>query len=151
MTYSGTYAVVLVLHLLTVAFVVGPLAVLAVTSPRHARAGRVDGLRDAARSTRLYARATLLTVLLGAGMIGLADVGDAWRFGQLWVSASFALWFVAVALTLGGVVPAQQAAVEALETGGDTSGAVTRISVASGLAMLAWAAIIVLMVVKPGA
>lgn len=150
MTYSGTYAVVLVLHLLTVAFVVGPLAVVAVTSPRHARAGHVDALRDALRSTRLYARATLLTVLLGTAMVGLGDVGEAWSFGQLWVSASYALWFVAMALTLGGVVPAQQAAVEALETGGDTSSAVTRIGVAGGLALLAWVAIVVLMVVKPG-
>lgn len=150
MAYSGTYAVVLVLHLLTVVFVVGPLAVAAVTSPRHARAGHVDALRDALRSTRLYARATLVTVLLGTAMIGVGDIGDAWSFSQLWVSASYALWFVAMALTLGGVVPAQRSAVEALETGGDASRAGTRIGVTGGLAMLAWVAIIVLMVVKPG-
>jgi uncharacterized membrane protein len=149
-TYSGAYAVVLVLHLLTVAFVVGPLAVVAVTSPRHVRAGRVDALRDAQRTTRLYAFATLLTVLLGSAMIGLGDTGDAWEMGQLWVSASYALWLVALALLLGVVVPAQRAAVEALETGGETAAAATRIGAGSGLAMLAWIAIIVLMVVKPG-
>ena len=80
----------------------------------------------------------------------LGDIGDAWSFEQLWVSASFALWFVAAGLTLGGVVPAQQAALEALETGGDTAAARRRIGVAGGLAMLAWTAIVVLMVVKPG-
>lgn len=150
MTYSGAYAVVLVLHLLTVTFVVGPLAVAAVTSPRHARAGRADALRDAARTTRLYALATVVTVLLGTAMIGLGDTGDAWSMSQLWVSASYALWIVALALTLGLVVPGQRAALEAVEAGTDVGDAARRIAVGGGLAMLVWVAIIVLMVVKPG-
>jgi uncharacterized membrane protein len=150
MTYTGTYAVVLVLHLLTVAFVVGPLAVAAVTSPRHARAGRAEALREAARTTRLYALATVVTVLLGSAMVGLGEVGQAWSMGQLWVSASFALWIIALTLTLGVVVPGQRAALKAVEAGADAGGAARRIAVGGGLAMLAWAAIIVLMVVKPG-
>ncbi len=150
MTYTGAYAVVLVLHLLTVAFVVGPLAVAAVTSPRHARAGRADALRDAARTTRLYAIATVLTVLLGSAMIGLGETGDAWSMGQAWVSASYGLWIVAVGLTLGVVVPGQRAALRALESGGDAGGPAGRIAVGAGLAMLAWVVIVVLMVVKPG-
>lgn len=150
MTYTGAYAVVLVLHLLTAVFVIGPLAVTAVTSPRHVRAGRVDALRDAARSTRLYAMASLLTVLLGTAMIGLGDVGELWDMGQLWVSASYALWIVAVALTFTVVLPGQRAGVEALETGGDVASAARRIALGGGLALLAWTAIIVLMVVKPG-
>ena len=150
MTYSGSYAVVLVLHLLTAVFVVGPLAIAAVTSPRHARAGRADALRDAARTTRLYALGTLLTVLLGSAMIGLGEVGAAWSMGQLWVSASYALWIVALALTLGLVVPGQRAALRAIEAGSDAAEAARRIAVGGGLALLAWVAIIVLMVVKPG-
>jgi uncharacterized membrane protein len=149
-TYSGTYAVVLVLHLLTVAFVVGPLAVVAVTSPRHARAGRLDALRDALRTTRLYGMASVVTVLLGSAMIGLGEVGELWDMGQLWVSASYALWIGALALTFGLVVPGQRAAIEAVETGGSVDGAAKRIGLGGGLAMLAWTAIIVLMVVKPG-
>jgi uncharacterized membrane protein len=150
MAYSGIYAVVLVLHLLTVAFVVGPLAVAAVTSPRHARAGRTEALRDAARTTRLYALATLVTVLLGSAMVGLGETGDAWSMGQLWVSASYALWIVAVVLTLGLVVPGQRAAIKALEAGADAGGPARRIAAGGGLALLTWVGIIVLMVVKPG-
>jgi uncharacterized membrane protein len=150
MRYTGAYAVVLVLHLLTVVFLVGPLAVTAVTSPRHARAGRLDALRDSMRTTRLYAIGTVLTVLLGSAMIGLGETGDAWTMGQLWVSASYALWILALVLTLGLVVPGQRAAVSALEAGGEADGAATRIAVGGGLAVLAWVAIIVLMVVKPG-
>lgn len=150
MRYTGAYAVVLVLHLLTALFVVGPLAVAAVTSPRLAKAGQVEALRSAARTTRLYALASLVVVLLGTAMIGLGDTGQAWEISQLWVSASYALWIVAVALTLGLVVPAQQQAVKALEAGADAGGTAGRMAAGGGLAMLAWAAIVVLMVTKPG-
>lgn len=151
MRYSGSYAVVLALHLLTVAFLVGPAAVAAVGSARHARAGDAPALRAASRTTRTYTSATVLTVLLGTGMVGLGTIGDQWSLGQAWISASFALWFAASALTLGLVVPAQRSAAQAIEdgrTGGEFAG---RIAAGAGLAMLAWTAIVVLMVVKPGA
>ena len=151
MDYSGAYAVVLALHLLTVAFLVGPAAMAAMASARHARSGRAEALRDAARTTRLYTVATVVTVLLGSAMVGLGDVGDQWEMGQLWVSASYALWIVAVAVTLGLVVPSQTKAASAIEGGGDGSGFAGRIAAGAGLAVLAWSAIIVLMVVKPGA
>ena len=83
-------------------------------------------------------------------MIGLGDVGDQWSMGQLWVSASYALWLVAVALLLAVVVPAQKAAGEAIAraaTAARTPGASPR---RGGVAALAFTAIIVLMVVKPG-
>lgn len=150
MRYSGTYAVVLVLHLLTVVFVVGPLAVAPPLSARAARAGRADALRDHTRTTRVYSLASLLTVLLGSAMIGLGDVGAQWSMGQAWVSASYALWLVAVALLLAVVVPAQKAAAEAIADGGDGGAHAGRISAAGGVAALALAAVIVLMVVKPG-
>ena len=151
MTYSGRYAVVLVLHLLTVAFLVGPSAVAGVVSARHARTGRADALRQASRTTRLCTLGTLLTVLLGSAMIGLGEVGEQWEMGQLWVSASYALWIVAVALTLGLVVPSQGKAATALDEGKDGGAYAGRIAAGAGLAVLAWSAIIVLMVVKPGA
>jgi uncharacterized membrane protein len=151
MRYSGAYAVLLVLHLLTVAFVVGPTAVAAPLSARAARAGRADALRDHARTTRLYTLATVLTVLLGSAMVGLGDVGDQWSFGQAWVGASYALWLLAVVLLLVVVVPAQTAAAEALEGGREAGAYAGRISAAGGVASLALAAVVVLMVVKPGA
>ena len=150
MRYSGAYAVVLVLHLLTVAFVIGPLAVAPPLSARAARDGRLDALRDHARTTRLYAIASVATVVLGSAMIGLGDVGDSWSFGQVWVSASYVLWLIAVVLLLVVVVPAQTSAADAVESGGSGASYAGRISAAGGLAALAFAAVIVLMVVKPG-
>ena len=151
MDYSGGYAVVLALHLLTVAFLVGPAAVAAVTSARHVRAGRADALRDASRTTRLYTLATVATVVLGSAMVGLGDVGDQWSMGDPWISASYVLWLVAVALTLALVVPAQAKAADALEAGQDAGAWAGRIAAGAGLAMLAWTAVVVLMVFKPGA
>jgi uncharacterized membrane protein len=150
MRYTGVYAVVLVLHLLTVAFVVGPAAVAGVTSVRLVRAGRAEGLRAAARTTRVFTLATLATVLLGTALVGLGDVGQQWEFSQLWVSASYALSILAVVLTVGLVVPAQEAAAEALDAGQDAGRQAGRIAAGSGLALLAWTAVIVLMVTKPG-
>lgn len=151
MDYSGGYAVVLSLHLLTVAFLVGPAALAAVTSPRFVRSGRVEALRDASRTTRGCTLATVATVVLGTAMVGLGDVGGQWSMGQAWISASYALWLVAVALTLALVVPAQAAAADALEAGQDAGSHAGRIAAGAGLASLAWIAIIALMVFKPGA
>jgi len=151
MTYSGGYAVVLILHLLTVAFVVGPSAVAGLTSVRHARAGRAEALRDASRTTRLYSLTTAVTVLLGTALIGLGDVGQQWEFSQLWVSASYVLSLVALTFMIGLVVPAQVEAATAIEDGRDGGAFAGRIVAGAGLATLAWSAIIVLMVAKPGA
>jgi hypothetical protein len=150
MRYTGWYAVVLVLHLLAALFVVGPLAVAAVTAPRLARAGRLDALRVSLRTTRLYAMASVVVVALGVAMVGLGDTGEAWEMSQLWISASFALWIIALVLTLGLVVPAQRDAVHALEAGDDASGTAGRMAVGGGLAMLSWVVVVVLMVTKPG-
>lgn len=151
MVYSGAYAVVLVLHLLTTVFLVGPAAVAAVHAPRQVRAGRVDALRAASRTTRLSAQASVLTVLLGSAMLGLGDVGGQWEFTQAWVLASYALWLLAVGVTLTVVVQAEEAAVEALDAGRDAGHLAGRIALGGRIAMLAWTAIVVLMVLKPGA
>lgn len=150
MRYVGSYAVVLALHLLTVAFVVGPLAVIAVTSARLVRTGDLEGLRSAVRTTRVYAAATLVTVLLGSALVGLSGTGTpTWDMGDGWILGSYLLWLVAVVLTVAVVLPGQRAALAVLESGGT---AVTgRIAVGAGLAMLCWTAIVVLMVFKPGA
>lgn len=151
MSYTGGYAVVLVLHLLTVVFLVGPAAMAGMSSARYARAGHAQALRNARRTTRGFTLASVVTVLLGSALVGLGDVGAQWEMGQLWVSGSYALWIVAVAVTLGLLVPAQNKAVQAIEAGGDGGALAGRIAAGAGVAVLAWSAIIVLMVIKPGA
>lgn len=149
--YSGTYALLLVLHLLTVLLLVGPAALAAVTSSRLVRDGRAQALRTAARSTRLYTLGSVLTVALGSALVGVSGDGTPqWSMGQLWVSASYVLWLVAVVLTLVVVVPAQEAAADALEGDREAASLAGRIGAAAGVATLCWIAIVVLMVDKPG-
>ena len=78
-------------------------------------------------------------------------MGQQWEFSQLWVSASYVLSIVALALMIGLVVPAQVEAATAIEDGRDGGAFSGRIVAGAGLATLAWSAIIVLMVAKPGA
>lgn len=152
MVYSGTYALLLVLHLVSALFLVGPAAVAAMTSPRLARAGRSEALRDAARSTRLCTLGSLLVVLLGTALVAVSGEGTPqWSMGDAWVSASYVLWLVAVVLVLVVVVPAQEAAAGAADGGQDASSYAGRIAAAGGAATLCWVAIVVLMVLKPGA
>ena len=152
MVYSGVYALLLVLHLVTVVLLVGPAALAAVTSSRLVRDGRADALRAASRSTRLYTLGSLLTVVLGSALVGLSGDGTPqWTMGQMWVSASYALWLVAVVLTLVVVVPAQEAAAGALDDGQPAGSHAGRIGAAAGVATLCWVVIIALMVYKPGA
>lgn len=151
MRYTGSYAVVLALHLLTVVFVVGPLSVTAVTASRLVRSGDVATLRAAARTTRLFSIFTVVTVALGSSLLGLGSVGAQWKPSQGWVSASYALWLVAIGLTIGLVLRGLRAAAEAAERGEPTDGFAGRVAVGGGLAMLCWLTIVVLMVTKPGA
>ncbi len=151
MKYTGAYALVLALHLIAVVAVIGPLLAAPPLAARAARAGRLDALRDHARTTRLYALASIVVVVLGSALVGLGDTGGQWGFGQAWIGASYVLWLVAVVLLLVVAVPAQTDAAEAIETGGDGAVYAGKISVAGGLAALAFTVVIVLMVVKPGA
>ena len=149
MTYHGSYGILLALHLLTVAFIVGPLAVATSLSGRYAREGNEGALKAAARTTTGYGYASLLTVVLGSAMLG--RTAPHWSASQAWVGASYALWLVAVGLSLLVVAPAQRAALIALADGAPADGFAKRIAPAAGVAALAWTAIIVLMVFKPGA
>ena len=151
MRYSGAYALVLVLHLIAVAAVIGPLLAAPPMAARAARAGRLDALRDHTRTTRGYGVASVVVVVLGSAMIGLGDVGRQWSYGQLWVSASYVRLLVAVVLLLAVVVPAATSAATELEAGRDAGGLAGRISAGGGAAALALTAVVVLMVLKPGA
>lgn len=153
MVYRGFYALVLSLHLLTVVFVIGPLAIAGVAAPRALEGGSAAAprLRSAHRTVQRYSVASLLTPLLGTAMIGLGGIGKQWDYGDVWVSASYALYIVAVLASLLVAAPAIKGAAAALEGGSSTEVFRGRMQAAAGGAALAWLVIVVLMVWKPGA
>lgn len=154
MRYTGTYAVLLVLHLIAVLVLIGPLTWTWTAAARLAEGGSSDvgALRRLHRSTRLLASASVLVVLLGSAMVGPEfDDAPEWGWDQAWVPASLVLWLVAVALLALVAGRAMEDAVAALERGADGRPYAGRIRLGGGLATLAFAAVVVLMVVKPGA
>lgn len=153
MRYSGLYGVLLLLHLLTVVFVIGPLAIAGVAAPRALDDGEpaLARLTEAHRQIQRYTIASILVPLLGTGMIGLGDVGRRWEYNEFWVSASYALYLVAALALLLVAAPAVKKAAAALEAGASTEVFKGRMQASAGGAALAWVVIIGLMVFKPGA
>ncbi len=156
MRYGGLYGIILLLHLLTAVFIIGPLAIAGVAAPRALDDGEpaVQRLQDGHRLVQRYALASILVPLLGTAMIGLGndgDVGAQWAFNQFWVSSSYALYLVAVLALLLVAAPAIKKAAAALEAGESTEVYKGRMQASAGGAALAFVVIIVLMVFKPGA
>ena len=146
--YSGSYAVLLALHLVGVLLLVGPLALATATAARAVRAGEPAALHPTLRLVRVLSAGSVLVVLLGLAMLG-RDV-PAWELSNSWVLASLALWFVAVGLASGVVVPALRSALTEAEKGQSSAHLAAQVGAAGGLSTLCWVAIVVLMVYKPG-
>lgn len=148
MHYSGSYAVLLALHLVGVLLVIGPLALTTATAARAVRTGEPAALKSALRLVRILSAGSVLVVLLGLAMLGRD--APAWELSNGWVLASLALWFVAVALASGVVAPALRSALSEAENHQSSAHLAAQVGVAGGLSTLCWVAIVVLMVYKPG-
>lgn len=148
MRYSGSYALLLSLHLIGVLLLVGPLGWVTATAGRLAREGDVAGLTRALRLTRVFSMASLVVVLLGLAMLDR----DPTRIpaGATWVAVSFALWLVAVGLNLAVAAPTLRAALAEAAEGRPTDRFAAKLGAFGGLSLLCWLAIVVLMVYKPG-
>ena len=146
--YSGSYALLLSLHLVGVLVIIGSLGLVTSTAGRLARDNDGPGLIRALRSTRVYSIGSLLVVGLGTAMLGR----DPTRIprGAGWVSASYALWLVATLINLGVTAPALRGAAAEVAEGRPAQRFAARLGVAGGLSALCWVAIVVLMVYQPG-
>lgn len=149
--YSVARDIVLILHIAAAVFLLGPLvAVAAGTAPVVRRgADGLGALRWLHRSTRLYAVASVLVLVLGVGLVGRYG-GGGYSFSQGWLSAALALFVVATVIMVGVVLPAQRSAVERLAAGEDGRSLARRISLAAGVASLLYLVVLCLMVLKPG-
>ncbi|MFF9640345.1 DUF2269 family protein [Kitasatospora aureofaciens] len=148
------------LHVLASVLFIGPVAVAVSMFPRRAKAALAGGpdqasdagvLRVLHRITQVYALLGVAVPVLG---IGLAQVMNV--LGQSWLIASMIITAVAALSLLLFVLPGQQAAVDALGLAPEDE---QRTKAVSGLRMLPmtagvfnllWAAVVVLMVVRPG-
>ena len=137
------------LHLISAVFFIGPVAAAGPAIARATRAGDVGAVESSARMLRIYGYGSLLVALFGLGL-----VQKKWHaeFGDTWVWLSLALFVVALGVIIGVALPAVEQLGDALRGGAadKTKAALGKVMGASSLASIAYVAIIVLMVTKPG-
>lgn len=148
------FKILLALHLLAAIFAVGPLVHATTTAARGLRTADANATASSARTATIYSYASVLVVLFGFGLMSskapwnpdqnVATFGDPY----IWISAL--LWLVAVGLTLGLLVPALEQATERISAGAPVDDLKAKVAAPGGIVGLVFAAIIFLMVYKPG-
>lgn len=162
---SFTDHVILWLHVAAAVFTIGPGTAAIMSTPRYIRKGNTVVVGYLYRVTRLYAAASLLTLIFGLIVTDLLH-----DFGKAWISASLTLFVVALVLLVlimrdqrkaiaalaaaegPGATESQAAAAGDLQQPATASALRTaavergRIGSMSGLTALIWLAILVLMV-----
>ncbi|WP_308468058.1 DUF2269 family protein [Rathayibacter soli] len=153
-----------ILHVAGAVFIVGPMAILPMTAMRSVRAGDGAQVARLAKSTNLFTLLSLLVVVFGFGVLGMASGKHIPTFASTWIWLSIVLYAIALILSLVLVVPTMRKAAAALQTSGtagapagsgsaaDAAPAASRypaIAAGSGIASLLLLAVVVLMVWKP--
>lgn len=143
----------LVLHVLAAVIAIGPVAVAASMFPpalRRAQAAPDDPaalatLRTLNRICRVYA-----AVGLAVPAFGFATASALGVLGDAWLIVSIALTAVAAGVLALLILPAQDGAVAAAGTPGFGRVAPARIAMSTGLFNVLWAAVTIVMIVRPG-
>jgi hypothetical protein len=147
------FKVVLALHVLFAIFAIGPLVHAATSAGRGVRQGDAQATTSSARTLRIYAYASLLVVMLGfALMSSKSDYTHKTgaSFGDTWIWLSTLLWIIAIGLVLGILVPGLGHATELMTEKESASALTGRIAAAGGMVGLLFAAVVLLMVYRPG-
>lgn len=148
------FKILFALHLLTAIFAIGPLAHAATTAVRGLRTADAGATATAARTITIYSYASVLVVIFG---FGLMSAEAPWNpdekvasFSDPYIWISTLLWFLAVALALGVVVPALQQATVRIGAGEAVDALRAKVAAPGGVIGLIFAGIVFLMVYKPG-
>jgi uncharacterized membrane protein len=153
--------VLLIIHVVAAILAIGPVAVAASMFPPATRRARAHPDEPTATGTvrvlhricRVYAIAGLAVPVFGLGTASAMKV-----LGDAWVLVSIGLTVVAAAVLITLVLPAQDAAVTALDAGGGGDSTVARspapttgqLAMFAGLFNILWVAVTVLMILRPG-
>ncbi|MFJ1765683.1 hypothetical protein ACIOD2_35525 [Amycolatopsis sp. NPDC088138] len=131
-------------HVLAAILAVGPVAVAASMFPAAARrvaaGGDVTTVTVLHRICRVYALVAIAVPVFGLGVAGTMHV-----MGDPWLIVSIGLTAVAAAVLAFVVLPAQKSQLAA-----PTPGTLSRLGMTTGVFNLLWAAVTVLMIVRPG-
>ena len=160
----------LLLHLLTAIFAIGPLAHAVTTASRGLRHADPAALRASSRTAKVYAAASVLVVIFGMGLMSQKRRGEELgSIGEIWIWLSLVLWAIGVAITVLVVTPSLDKAADAgsdasrssspeersgggrIETSATAVSSYTgRVAASGGVVALIFVVIVVLMVYRPG-
>jgi hypothetical protein len=140
------------LHVLAAVLAVGPVAVAASMFPAVLRRAQdapdgLAGLRTLHRICRVYAG-----IGIAVPLFGLATAGSLGVLGSGWLITSIVLTAVAAGVLGLLILPAQDGALAAAQApAGPGVRTAARLGMLTGVFNLLWAAVTVLMIVRPGA
>jgi uncharacterized membrane protein len=147
------FKIFLTLHLVAAVFAIGPLVHAATTASRGLRTTDADATASSARTVKMYSYASVLVVILGFGLMSAKSpythkaIAD---FGDVWIWLSVLLWLAAVGIALGVIVPSLDQATTRIGAGESVESLKGKVAATGGVVGLVFAAIIVLMVYRPG-
>lgn len=108
----------LLLHLLTAIFAIGPLVHAVTTASRGLRTGDAPAIASSARMAKIYSMVSVLVVIFGFGLMSQQRRGkELASFGDTWIWLSVLLWIIAVVLTFVVIVPALEKAADTVKAG----------------------------------
>ncbi|MEU3523288.1 hypothetical protein AB0E62_05375 [Streptomyces sp. NPDC038707] len=139
----------LAVHVIAAILAIGPVAVAASMFPPAARRALAAGPgTDALQAPRLLHRICRVYAVVGVvvPVFGFATASEMGVLGSAWLIVSVALTALAALVLAALVLPAQSALLE----GGAEAGRAGRLAMATGVFNLLWAAVTVLMIVRPG-
>lgn len=145
-----------ILHVVAAVFLIGPMAILPMTSMRALRAGFGPQVASLAKSTSVFSWLSLIVVFFGFGLIGVLGI----PMTTSWILWSIIAYVIALLINLLVVVPAMRRAAAELPAnnagnpagtpaGGGKPGGYAAISAGSGISSLLLLVVVVLMVWKP--
>lgn len=94
--------IMVILHVVTAVFIIGPMAILPMTGMRAIKAGEGGQVAVLAKSTLIFSLLSLLVVIFGFGIIGIRGIS----MTVPWILLSIVFYAIALILTLTVVVPA---------------------------------------------
>jgi uncharacterized membrane protein len=145
------FKLLLAIHLLFAIFAIGPLAHAATTAARGVRKSDPAATAASVRMLRVYSWASVLVVVAGAALMSVKRNGEkVGEFSDLWIWLSLVLWLVSVVLILTVAVPALTRVTRQLGEGAAVSTMTGRIAAIGGIVGVLFAAIVFLMVYRPG-
>ncbi len=151
---TDLYNLVLVLHILAVIIGFGGTFIAGFYGRESENLPGRDGLAVAETTLKVIPTVAIYTVpILGILLILLSD--DTWKFSEAWISLSFLLYIVLVALAVTVQVPAIRRMV-AMRSGAEGAQSLEmqalgkKAATVSAIVNVLWVVILFLMVFKPG-